>query len=652
MVDRYVKGDTKARRFMESECPHSHFHAVENLERGAVASDHSVCSDLGHHVMNVDNGNVVDAAVAVALCLGVCNPASSGIGGGMFMVIHIDKDAKDGTVNSRFVPFFRDARRNVTVDAAGKVTLVIDAREVAPIKAHRDMFSNMSETASTTGGLAIAVPGELYGLEVAHSMFGKLSWDQVVNPAIKLARNGVPVSSFLADAIAKHSSERWAFSALRRLLTKDGSGEVRLEEGDIIKNEALALFLESVKIEGAMALYNGSHTQQFVDDVRLSRGILTAKDMARYAPTLRSPLIAKDVFGYTIVGVPPPSSGGATLIGAARFLSSFVKDDAQNILGGPPLKEHRLVEAMRHAFAIRMSLSDPKYNSDIVQAAVKDLVHNGYMDSLRQMTRKDASLPLSKYGGEKWAKIRDDSASQGTSSTGTWSLKDGDGRSLRNFGYLEDKGTSHVSIMDNKGNAVSLTSSINNFFGSGVVSGRTGILLNSQMDDFATPDRPNYFGLEPAESNFIAPGKKPLSSMSPTLIFEPKSGLDESLSLGDLFMVLGASGGPKIISATLQTFLNHAVEKMDLFAAVTNPRVHDQLLYHSKAWTLFESTLVSKEDYLIEVPTRTRLELETTGHSLVPINYAGSVQVVSRSRIHQKMSAVSDIRKGGQPAGV
>jgi gamma-glutamyltranspeptidase len=622
------------------------------LERGAIASDHSICSDLGHQILNVDNGNVVDAAVAVALCLGVCNPASSGIGGGMFMVIHIDKDAKDGTVNSRSVPFFRDARRNTTVDSAGKVTLVIDAREVAPIKAHRDMFSNMSETASTTGGLAIAVPGELYGLDVAHAMFGKLSWAQVVNPTIKLARDGVPVSSFLAGAISKHSSERWAFLGLRRLLTKDGSGLVRLKEGDVIKNEVLASFLESVIIEGAMALYNGSHTQQFVDDIRLCQGILTLKDMGRYAPTLRSPLVAKDVFGYTLVGVPPPSSGGATVIGAARFLSSFAKDDAQNILGSPPLKKHRLVEAMRHAFAIRMSLSDPKNNSDIVQAAVRDLVYNGYMDSLRQVTKKDAALPLSKYGGPKWAKINDDADSQGTSSAGAWSLGDGDGRSLRNFGYLEDKGTSHVSIMDNKGNAVSMTSSINNYFGSGVVSGQTGILMNSQMDDFATPHRPNFFGLEPAESNFIAPGKKPLSSMSPTLIFEPKSGADESLSLGDLFMVLGASGGPKIITATLQTFLNHAVEKMDLFDSVASPRMHDQLLYHSKAWTLFESALVSKEDYLIEVPTRTRLELETTGHSLVPINYAGCVQVVSRSRIHQKMSAVSDIRKGGQPAGV
>lgn len=311
-----------------------------------------------------------------------------------------------------------------------------------------------------------------------------------------------------------------------------------------------------------------------------------------------------------------------------------------------PPKLHRLTEAMRHAFAIRMSLSDPAFNTDKVTDAVNDLVYNDYMESLRQGTPDDTALPLSQYGGSKWAQIKnDDVPGNGTDAD------EGDRRQLRHFGYLEDKGTTSFSIMDNKGNGVSMTSSINTYFGSGILSPRTGILLNSQMDDFATPSRPNFFGLEPAESNYIQPGKKPLSSMSPMLIFEPAVDVTKQpLSLGDLSLALGGSGGPKIISATLQTFLNHAVEKMDLFHAVASPRIHDQLLYHSKASTLYESTVV--RDYQIEVPQQSRFELELTGHSLVPVHYAGCVQVVSRNKIMEKLSAVSDIRKGGRPAGL
>lgn len=612
--------------------------------KGAVASDHPICSSLGHHILNVDHGNVVDAAVAVALCLGICNPASSGIGGGMFMVIHIDANAKDATVNTRFMPVHHDAREKIEVDENGKTTLVIDAREVAPLLAHKDMFTGKPDKLSTIGGLSVAVPGELKGLELAHAMYGKLQWSQVLNPAIKLARDGVPVSPYLANSILRHSGERWAFDDLRQLLSKDGLGVEPLEPGEIMKNEHLARFLESVKNEGAGALYNGSHTKQFLEDVKRMGGILTEEDLHTYAATVRSPLVAKDVFGYTMVGVPLPSSGGATLMGAARFLSGYVKEDKIKGRKNPPNKNHRLVEAMRHAFAIRMSLSDPNFGGNNAYDAVNDLVYTNYMESLRKETKNGMSLPLSKYGGEKWAQIKED-YEQGNRTNAA----EEDRRKLRRFGYLEDKGTTHFSIMDNDGNAVSMTSSINTYFGSGVVSPRTGILLNSQMDDFATPDRPNYFGIEPAPANYIEPGKKPLSSMSPTMIFEPKED-SKSLSLGDLFMVLGGSGGPKIITATLQTFLNHAVDKMDLFSSVASPRIHDQLVYHSKASTLYESSVV--QDVLIEVPKATQLELLITGHSLLPIVEAGCVQVVSRNKIMKKLTAVSDVRKGGRPAGL
>jgi gamma-glutamyltranspeptidase len=617
---------------------------VENITKGVIASDNAVCSQLGDKILNVDNGNVVDAAVAVSFCLGVCSPASSGVGGGMFMLIHIDEDAKGQIANDRQIPYFKDVREHKTVDSNGKITLVIDAREVAPQMASRDMFNGMTDTASTIGGKAIAVPGELKGLELAHAMFGKLSWEHVIKPSIQMARNGVRVSQNLADEISRHLGERWDFADLRKILSKDGQGIEPLEEGDIMKNEQLARFLESVVIEGAGALYYGSHTGNFIQDVQSNGGILTENDMKEYVATIRSPLIARQVFGYNIVGIPPPSSGGATVIGAARFLSCIqnLKKNGSRMTN----KNHIFVEAMRHAFAIRMSLSDPNFNSTLVEEAVNDLVYNDYIFSLCQMTKNDESLQLPRYGGEKWSKIKKDVDS--FKSVEIDSNPEGDGRKLiNNFGYLEDKGTTHFSVMDAQGNAVSVTSSINTYFGSGILASRSGILLNNQMNDFAIPGQPNHFGIEPAETNMIEPGKKPLSSMSPTLIFHSRK---DSTSLGELFMALGASGGPKIISATLQSFLKHAIEKKDLFQSVIEPRIHDQLIYDSHASTLFESTIV--QDFRLEVPSETLLELELTGHSLLPITTIGCVQAISRNRITRLISAVSDIRKGGKPSGV
>jgi gamma-glutamyltranspeptidase len=618
---------------------------VENITKGVIASDNAICSQLGDKILNVDNGNVIDAAVAVAFCLGVCNPSSSGVGGGMFMLIHIDEDAKDQVVNNRYVPYFKDDRDHKTVDSNGKITLVIDAREVAPQMASRDMFHGMAENASTIGGKSIAVPGELKGLELAHAMFGKLSWEHVITPSIEMARSGVRVSRNLADEISRHLGERWNFPDLRKILSKNGQGLEPLEEGDIMKNEQLARLLESVVIEGAGALHDGSHTDNFIEDVQSNDGILTEKDMKEYSATIRSPLIAREVLGYSIVGIPPPSSGGATFIGAARFLSCIQNEKKHGLR--MTNKNHVLVEAMRHAFAIRMSISDPNFNRTVVKEAVNDLVYNDYIFSLCQMTKNDESLQFPSYGGEKWSKIKKN-ADEASQSAGTYSSLEGDGRKLvNNFGYLEDRGTSHFSVMDNQGNAVSITSSINNYFGSGILASRSGVLLNSQMDDFATPGRPNHFGMEPAESNMIEPGKKPLSSMSPTLIFHSRK---DSTSLGEIFMALGASGGPKIISATLQTFLKHAIEKKDLFQSVIDPRIHDQLIYDSQASTLFESTIV--QDFRLEVPAETLLELELTGHSLLPVPSIGCVQAISLNRITRLMTAVSDIRKGGKPAGV
>lgn len=274
------------------------------------------------------------------------------------------------------------------------------------------------------------------------------------------------------------------------------------------------------------------------------------------------------VAGYNVAGAPPPSSGGAVIIGALRFLAGFAMPYSALV---DTLSKHWYVEACRHVFSIRMSLSDPGFAPEENSKAVKDLVEGEYMENLRKQTLDDSVLNLSQYGGPTWAKLKD--------SDGKESLVDaqeGDrrrrlasegtpARHLRLFNYLEDHGTSSISVVDKNHNTVSITSSVNLRFGSKVVSPSTGIVLNNQMDDFSSPGRVNYFGLHPSEANYVAPGKRPLSSMSPTFVFrdtakinrgqtteeasstDPDNSSNNNSNLGELVMSLGASGGPKII---------------------------------------------------------------------------------------------------------
>ncbi|KAI2489588.1 Gamma-glutamyltranspeptidase [Fragilaria crotonensis] len=273
------------------------------------------------------------------------------------------------------------------------------------------------------------------------------------------------------------------------------------------------------------------------------------------------------------------------------------------------LSIHRLVEGMRHAFAIRMSLSDPDFSTNVTLDATKDLVSGSYMEELRISYRDNETANLSAFGGPKWAQLKD-----GEGAVDANDAHEGDrSRRLRyqkrhlyrTFGYLEDHGTTHLSVVDSQGNAVSLTSTINTYFGSGIVSQSTGIVLNNQMDDFGTPGQINYFGLKPSEANFIEPRKKPLSSMAPMLVFKKSEG-EGNVSLGKLFLAIGASGGPKIITSVVQVFINHALLGMSLFDAMSHPRVHDQLLYHGSDVTCFESVDLDNAGPHIEVSNRTK----------------------------------------------
>ena len=635
----------------------------EGFVHAAVAADHPVCSDLGVSIMQDLHGNAIDAAVAVALCLGVANPASSGMGGGAFMLIHADPVVDETTSSSstkqqqqQSLPDFDDERNRDEPSpkaASGKVTEVIDCREVAPSAAYTEMYKDKPDSASTYGGLAIGVPGELKGLELAHARHGQLPWSQVVGQVAQLARKGVVVNDNFAHEIeimANHFASGGSTDhGLKALLTKNNDWGHPYVAGDRFRNTKLAALLEAVAQHGSDALYKGEQASKIAKEIQNVGGIVTQEDIENYRATLRSPVYAHHIDGHSIAGVPPPSSGGAAIIGAARFLAGFSSPFAS---AADALSVHRLVEAGKHAFAIRMSLSDPVYNTKVVQDAVNDLVNGTYMEDLRRMTRDTETLPLSQYGGNKWAQLNDSDAAQNATDA-----NEGDRRRrhlARRFGYLEDNGTSHFSIVDKDGNAVAMTTSVNTYFGSKVVSPSTGIVFSNTMDDFSNPGRPNYFGLHPSPSNYIKPGKKPLSSMSPTMVFKSHATSDDNLKessmFGDLKLVLGASGGPKIITAVLQVYANIILLGLPLFTSISKPRVHDQLIYHGASVSAVEKAVVD-QDIPNEVSQRTRDALMKRNHNLIDIDYTGTAQVVAVDLETKSLSAGCDIRKGGSPSG-
>eukprot|EP00934_Nitzschia_sp_Nitz4_P003035 Nitzschia sp. Nitz4//scaffold157_size52427//14180//19011//NITZ4_006838-RA/size52427-processed-gene-0.22-mRNA-1//1//CDS//3329537449//3025//frame0 len=629
--------------------------SLHGLKYGAVAADHEVCSKLGSSIL-AKGGNAVDAAVTTVLCLGVANPASSGLGGGAFILVHSSKAHHDAWFDPDTSPSFEDARDGSFPFHPDMMTEVIDCRETAPGAASQDMFADLPDLASAVGPLSIAVPGELRGMELVHARHGSMSWQELVEPVVELARDGIPVSAHLAEEIemtvSSYSKLGDGWPALRKILTKKDSWDTPLKEGELLRNVKLSETLDRIAREGSKALYEGELAEALVSEVQEAGGILSTDDMANYKPVLRSPVYGT-VSGFTLVGVPPPSSGGATLIGAARFLSGY---DLPFAGAKDTLSVHRMVEAMRHAFAIRMSLSDPAYYTNETSQAVGDLTLGPYMESLRRITKDNTTLSLSQYGGTKWAQLNDtddvgeikdrhegDRRLRGSSISARRSL-------AREFGYLEDNGTSHLSIVDKDGNSVAITSSVNQLFGSLVMSPTTGVVLGDTMDDFGNPGRSNFYGLTPSKENFIAPGKRPLSSMSPTMVFRRGAFLSEN-SLGKLELVVGGSGGPKIITAVLQVILNYCFLGWPLFAAVVRPRVHDQLLYHDAAVTTVENSVL-EQGPSVQVSQRTKDALLHRGHdALLDIDYAGTVQAVSIDQESNLLTCVCDVRKGGVPAG-
>ena len=543
-----------------------------------MAADEARCSQIGADVLS-ENGTAVDAAVATALCLGVLHPHSSGVGGGCFILIY-----------------------NATSGEAE----VIDARETAPASAQVDMYVNAPSSA-VNGGASVAVPGELAGLYLAWQRHGKLPWSRLVTPAAVLA-DGFAVGQQLAVAIAANRADIAKNAALSAYLMPRG---VPLQQGEMAANRALAATLRAVATAGPRAaFYTGARAASLAADIRAAGGNVTAADLAGYAPVIRAPLRADTELGVTLIGAPPPSSGGLGLI----FLANFIGGYAMPWAGAGELRWHRLVEGFKHSFAARMALGDPmdpfvRNNS----AAIASLMSPAFADSMRAQTRDNATQAAVRYGGAL--------------------------NPLRNgSGVLpDDRGTTHLSVVDAKRNAVSLTSTINTGFGAKVLSPSTGVLLNNEMDDFSIPGQPNSYGLAPSQANFIKPGKRPLSSMSPTVVLQD----------GKLRAVLGASGGPRIITATAQALLRVLALGADAGSAVAAARLHHQLL-PEVAWA---ETMVAPDGSRVAIPMETILALRQRNHTVNTTDNGAVVQMIHVHPDTGMLHAVSDIRKGGRPAG-
>ncbi|KAK9272787.1 hypothetical protein L1049_003164 [Liquidambar formosana] len=547
---------------------------VITARQGVVATDDGRCSRIGRDVLR-EGGNAVDASVAAALCLGVVSPASSGIGGGAFMLVRL----ANGTVQA------------------------FDMRETAPMLASQNMY-NGNASLKASGALSIAVPGELAGLHKAWEQHGRLSWERLVKPAEHLARIGFKISPYLHMQMVKTESGIMADKGLRDIFTSNGK---LLQPGDICQNKKLAETLRTLSKYGFQAFYNGSIGIQLIRDVRKLGGILTMEDLRRYQVKLREPIFA-DILGLKIVGMPPPSSGGAAMILILNILAQY--GVPLGVSG--PLGIHREIEALKHAFAVRMNLGDPDFFN--ISKVLAEMLSPKFALELKKTIYDNMTFNSSHYGG-RWNQI-------------------------------QDHGTSHISIVDHERNAVSMTNTVNSYFGAHILSPSTGIVLNNEMDDFSIPGNTSAGLPPPAPANFIHPAKRPLSSMTPTIILK-----DEQLKA-----VVGASGGVMIIAGTTEVFLNHFARGMDPFSSVMAPRVYHQLIPNVLSYENW--TTVSSDHF--EVPTETREVLKKKGHVLQGLAGGTICQFVVQ-RLESSMEdggkglgelvAVSDPRKGGFPAG-
>ncbi len=507
---------------------------------GMVVTDEELASKAGVEILQ-KGGNAIDAAVATALALAVVEPAAGNIGGGGFMLVRL----ADGRAN-----FF-------------------DYREVAPGKATRDMYikpdGKLDEEASVLGFRSVAVPGTVAGLELVLKTDGTMKLAQVMAPAIRLAENGFPISEKLAHEFEEERSELQRYSLSRRIFLNDGK---MFRPRDVLRQPELAATLKRIARFGSADFYRGETAKMIASDMAAQGGLLTIEDLAAYKPKVREVLRAKYSYrehDWEVITSPPPSSGGVAIIESLNMLRGVTLkgwNDSQSV--------HLMVETMRRAFADRAAyLADPDYSNIPVAGLTADC----YAKSLA------ATIDPHHASASKEVHAGVPNTCGGVSASA---------QSPQLYASLNDgPHTTHFSIVDAAGNAVASTTTLNNSYGSHATSS-AGFLLNDEMDDFTTqPGVPNaLYGLIQSDANAIAPGHRPLSSMTPSIVLRD----------GKLSFIAGSPGGPTIISATLLSVMNWMIFGMDAQAAINAPRFHhqwlpDQIYLEQQFSAEFENTL-------------------------------------------------------------
>ncbi|AXP09203.1 gamma-glutamyltransferase [Campylobacter hepaticus] len=526
---------------------------------GLVLSSHELANKIGKSVLD-KGGNAIDAAVAVGYALAVVHPSAGNIGGGGFAVIHL---------------------------ANGENT-TLDFREMAPLKASKDMYldskGEVIKDASTIGYLAAGVPGTVKGMSAMLERYGTMKLSDLIEPAIKLAEKGYLINDRQEQTMLEVKDIFKQFSTSSKyFLKKDGS---TYKSGDLFIQKDLAKTLKLIAKEGPDAFYKGKIADLIVADMVKNKGIISKEDLASYQAIWRKP-IKGSYRGYDIISMSPPSSGGAHIV---QILNIMENADIENLGFGSSKTLHIMAEAMRQVYADRSEyLGDP----DFVNIPLDKLTSKEYAKKIYTNIPKDKAIPSSQ-------------------------VKPGLGQ------IHEGTNTTHYSVLDSKGNAVSITYTINASYGSGAAVEGAGFLLNDEMDDFSIkPGVPNLYGLVGGQANAIEPKKRPLSSMSPTIILKD----------GKVFMVVGSPGGSRIITTVLQVISNVIDHKMDISTAVESPRFHMQ-------WLPDE---IRTEPFGIIKDVQ--IKLEKMGYKITQKPYMGDVNAIMVDPKTGKILGSMDTRK-------